>query len=123
MPGIDKQPPWWKELLRKEAVGGHVVNTLVGLATTFVLGLAMTAFWFLWAGWRGSYLWRQRSIGAAMAFAVVLVAVLIALAILRRRLKVTGAGSPAPVKGYLDHKADSARGRDAITSVLNEITA
>lgn len=121
MADTDKQQsPWWRELVRKEVVGGHVVGTLVGLAVTFTTGLVMTGFWFAWAAWRGSEVWTQRSIGAAMAFALVIVATATALVVLRQRLTPSSAKQSA-VKGYLDHKADSSKAIDATTRTLGAI--
>jgi hypothetical protein len=116
------QPPWWRDLLRREAVGGHVVSTLVGLAVTFVVGLIVTAFWFIVAAWRDSYVWIQRSIGAAMAFAVVTVAVVVSLAILRLRLHSPSVNPAVAAKGHLDHQADSTKARAVIAQELSKIT-
>lgn len=117
-----KISPWWRELLRKEAVGGHVVSTLVGISVTFLTGLIMTGFWFTWAAWRGSSVWKQRSIGAAMALTFVILVTATALGLLRRRLNLSSTKKSAATKGYLDHKADSARAMDATTRILGKIS-
>lgn len=120
MPEANKQPPWWRSLFSKEALGGHVVNTLVGLSITFVLGLLVTLFWVAVAAWSGSYVWTQRFIGAAMAFGVVVITTAMAIIFLRRRL------SPpirhATEKGYLDFQTDSAKARDEILRIQKKIT-
>jgi hypothetical protein len=122
MADAEKEPPWWKELLRKEAVGGHVVNAVVNLAVTFVAGLVGTVCWIAWAAWRGSFLWTQRGIGAAMTFAVVIVATAVALHILRRRLTVPSAGRPVAPKGYLDHIVESDKAHKEFVRIMTLLT-
>lgn len=115
---------WWKDLFRKEVVAGHVVNSLVSLAVTFLLGLIVTTWWLTWSAWHRSFLWQQRAIGAAIAFLVCFIATCVALVILRRRVMATMPPAQKPAsKGFLDHRADSARSTDEISKTLGQITA